>query len=227
MTSRGRDNRHFILWKVNGSKLCNIHSSGRHHLNPMVCLFQIVLFSKFRKMLILPFHPFGFKWLKRLLFLFAGNIARALYGRLSLPEETVPLPYRINKPFIEGISNSKIATNVKPGKSCMNWVASEPIVEFINTKTGKTCDEKLSRLCKLSLFKRYLEVSTLMKKVDPLVVPHLVYRNCKEHCQLFQQVKKLVFDDLENSARGKWIAKPKELNEFCVSSFKEEWLPCV
>lgn len=144
-----------------------------------------------------------------------------------MSEEEVPPPYRINKPFIEGISNSKIATNVKPGKSCMNWVVSDPIVEFINTKTGKTCDEKLSRLCKLSLFKRYLEVSTLMKKIDLSVVPHLVYRNCKELCQVYQQVKKLVFDDLENSARGKWIAKPKELNDFCVSSYKEEWISCI
>lgn len=151
----------------------------------------------------------------------ADNMSRALYGRLTMSDDEVPPPYRINRPFVEGISNSKIATNVKPGKACMNWVASEPVVEFINMKTGKTGSEQVSRLCKLSLFRRYLQISTLLKKMDAAVVPHLVYRSCKEHCQAYQQVKKMLFDDLENSCRGKWLVKPRELNDFCVAGLEE------
>lgn len=137
---------------------------------------------------------------------------------MALEKDQIPPPYRVHNPFIEGVTNSKIVTNVKAGKSCMNWVVCDPKVEFINTKTGKTIDEKLSRLCKFNLFSQFVNVFSLFTGVKLSSLSLISCQAFKEKAVQYQEIKKNVFEFLEKNGRGKWLRKPKELNFFFLKN---------
>lgn len=140
-----------------------------------------------------------------------------MYGRVDNPLlEKLPKPFRLNKPLIEGITNSKIVINVKPGKSCMNWVISEPTVEFIKTKTGKTFEDTVSRLSKLELFKRFLDIFGIFKSIELPKASFISYHAYKESSENYQRAKTIFFQALENNSRGQWIRKSKEPDLFCI-----------
>lgn len=153
----------------------------------------------------------------------ADNLTRALYGRIAnLSPEQIPQPYRLNKPFIEGITNSKIEVNTKQGiRSCMNWIISDPKVEFIGSKTGKTSDGELSRLCKRNLFKKFVDIFHLISNTKKFHIFSISYKKYKENCTKYQKLKKLFFDTLESNGCGKWIRKPKELDLFLLSDLAD------
>ena len=143
---------------------------------------------------------------------------RALYGRVAnLGTDRIPHPYQVFQPFIEGISGGKIVINVKPGKSCMNWVIGESSVEFINTKTGRTSEEKISRLCKANIFIKFMDVFSLFGNLDRETTSKISYKAYKESATKYLQIKQTLFEYLEKSGRGKWVQKPEELDLFFIN----------
>ena len=146
----------------------------------------------------------------------AANVERALYGRVSdfADDQIVSPPFRVHNPHIEGISDSQTPTNVKAGKSCMNWVICDPEVEFVNTKTGKTLDDKPSRICKMSLFIKFVNIFSHFSNVKRSTVSIVSYETFKEKSQTYQQIKRALFEFLEKNGRGKWVRKPREINSF-------------
>jgi hypothetical protein len=147
---------------------------------------------------------------------------RALYGRVAnLGTDQVSHPYQVYQPFIEGISDSKIVINVKPGKSCMNWVIGESDVEFINTKTGKTSEEEDSRLCKANIFSKFMAAFNLFGNLEGGTTSTISYHAYKESASQYQQLKQVLLDYLENNGRGKWVQKPQELDLFFVKDMEK------
>ncbi len=155
----------------------------------------------------------------------ADNLERALFERNPLSSEEVSVPYRLNKPFIEGNSNSKIAINMKPGKTCMNWLAFDPVVEFIQTKTGKTTSDEPSRLCKRSLLEKFIQFLTEFCRLNNL--PYFTaatYRKYKDEAFEYQQLKKTFLAKLEADGKGKWLKKPKDVDAFSLKEPEENEL---
>lgn len=150
-----------------------------------------------------------------------ANLERALYERVeSGVLENLPDAYKLNKPSIEGITNSKIVINVKPGKSCMNWIVCEPTVEFIKTKTGQTSQDSVSRLSKLNLFKQFLNIYLVIfsdiKAAKAASTSYLIY---KEMASSYQLAKNVFFHSLKTNSKGQWIRKSKESDSFLLENF--------
>ncbi|XP_065217547.1 double-stranded RNA-specific editase B2-like [Planococcus citri] len=151
-----------------------------------------------------------------------GNLERALYERVESDElKNLPSSYKLNKPAIEGITSSRIVINVKPGKSCMNWIACDPTtVEFIKTKTGLTSLNSVSRLSKLNLFKQFLDIYVVIFKntelAEAVSISYLAY---KQKALDYQLAKNVFFKALKTRQKGQWIRKSEESDSFLLEKF--------
>lgn len=99
----------------------------------------------------------------------------------------------------------------------MNWMINSPTIEFINTRTGRTSDDTPSRLCKLSLFKKFTDCFSLFGNLDSSVAKSISYKAYKESALRYQETKNVLYATLEKSGRGKWIRVANELDMFFLS----------
>lgn len=154
-----------------------------------------------------------------------ADVQRSVYGRIEeLPSGSIPPPYRVHRPLIEGVTTGPVMTNAKAGKSCMNWIACCSGEEFINTRTGKTLDNRNSRLCKRSMFAQYLQLCIKFDNGKNASLFANSYQTFKDAATLYQKIRETLFEFLEKSGRGKWVQKPKELNCFFLDDDDDDTL---
>ncbi|CAL1539601.1 unnamed protein product [Lymnaea stagnalis] len=145
----------------------------------------------------------------------SDHMVRGVYGRVShmkLPSPT----YRLNKPFLSGISSPECRQPGKTPNFSVNWFIGEENMEVINPTTGKTDTGGISRLCKQAMFRNFLN---LYGKIGSLSSQGVVdaprlYSEAKAAVMEYQLTKQSLISAFQQANLGVWVKKPHEHDEF-------------
>jgi len=168
-----------------------------YYLHP-VYLYSVVLGSLF--------HP--------------THMYRALTGRIQSVLPSLPDNYSLHTPRLNLLSSAEVRQPGKAPNYSVSWTKGKQEVEVVDAMKGKGQDTgKASRLCKVSMFKRWLELgksdklSRVEESSDPLPS---IYAEAKVGSKKFQEVKRLLFKAFKDAELGHWVKKPMEQDEFEV-----------
>lgn len=95
-----------------------------------------------------------------------NHMYRAICGRLEKAIQGLPPPYRLNKPKLALVTSSEARCQLKPPNYSINWTAGQAQIEIINSFTGKTVCNKISRLTKQCMFQRFAKVVQKLPMAD-------------------------------------------------------------
>ncbi|XP_059144391.1 double-stranded RNA-specific editase 1-like isoform X2 [Physella acuta] len=148
------------------------------------------------------------------------HMVRGVYGRVSHMTPPSPL-YRLNKPFLSGISSPECRQPGKTPNFSVNWFVGESSMEVVNPTTGKTDKGGISRLCKQAMFKNFL---TLYGNVSSLSSQGVVerprlYSEAKAAVMDYQLTKQTLIQAFQQANLGLWVKKPHEHDEFPLAEF--------
>ncbi|XP_055385986.1 double-stranded RNA-specific editase Adar-like [Condylostylus longicornis] len=147
--------------------------------------------------------------------LFPESMFRAVCGRIQKSIQRLPSPYTLNTPLLGMVTSVESRNLAPPPNSCINWTICDNKIEIVNPRTGKTKDNQVSRLAKISFFRRY---SNIIKKLTNIFhKPDFDYSKTKNSAKDYQFVKNKLFKAFENENLGVWLKKPKEQDEFHFS----------
>jgi len=146
------------------------------------------------------------------------HMLRAVTGRIKSTVSGLPQPYRLNTPKMNLLSSPEVR---QPGKSpnhSLNWTAGDSEAEIVDATKGKELEkERSSRLCKYSLFTRWLELmksgNLSTRQPMPSVLPQ-VYSQAKEGSRDFQEAKRILYQAFKKGGLGDWVKKPIEQDDF-------------
>lgn len=143
------------------------------------------------------------------------HMSRAMYHRLG-DLEGLPPPFKQNRPLMNGTSSAEPRATIKSPNHSANWSEGDDGFEIVNAQTGMIGEGRASsRLCKQSLFKRFI---SLWKKLKPAVPVPLSYHVAKRGVVNYQAAKVIVMKGFERQGLGTWIRKPVEQDMFELSS---------
>ncbi|CAG5118829.1 unnamed protein product [Candidula unifasciata] len=97
------------------------------------------------------------------------HMVRGVYGRVSHMKFPSP-KFRLNKPFLSGISSPECRQAGKTPNFSVNWYIEDDSLEVVNPTTGKTENEDLSRLCKQVMFQNFLSIYGKVSSLSSLGV---------------------------------------------------------
>ena len=169
-----------------------------HYLHP-VYLHSVVLGSLF--------HP--------------THMYRALAGRIQSVLPSLPENYSLHTPRLNLLSSAEVRQPGKAPNYSVSWTKGKHEVEVVDAMKGKGQDTgKASRLCKVSMFERWLELgkSDKLSKVEEVSNPlPNIYAEAKEGSKKFQEVKRLLF-------KVRIINEIRNLHPFIVRHLKmQSW----
>lgn len=142
------------------------------------------------------------------------HMSRAMYHRLGDLEGLPPL-FKQNRPLMNGTTTPEPRATIKSPNVSVNWSEGDQGFEVVNASKGVIDDGRAaSRLCKQSLFKRFI---ALWKKLKPGVAGPLRYHIAKEGATHYQAAKVIVMKGFESQGLGTWISKPVEQDMFELS----------
>jgi len=148
------------------------------------------------------------------------HMFRALTGRIQAVLGTLPAMYKLHTPRLNLLSSAEVRQPGKAPNYSVNWTKEKEGVEVVDAMKGKGQESgKASRLCKVSMFKRWLELAKCEKlsRVENLVSPLPgMYSDAKLGSKKFQDVKGLLFKAFKDAQLGHWVKKPMEQDEFEV-----------
>jgi len=139
------------------------------------------------------------------------HMSRAMYHRLG-DLEGLPALFRQSRPLMNGTTTPEARVTIKSPNFSVNWSEGDEGFEVVNATRGMIGEgPEPSRLCKQSLFKRFIAVWKKLKPVDP--VP-LSYHAAKRGVADYQTAKLLVMKGFHAQGLGSWIRKPVEQDMF-------------
>ncbi|KAH9505413.1 Double-stranded RNA-specific editase 1 [Bulinus truncatus] len=143
------------------------------------------------------------------------HMVRGVYGRVNhmhLPSSV----FRLNKPFLSGISSPECRQPGKTPNFSVNWSVMDESIEVVNPTTGKTDKDDISRLCKQVMFRSFLslygKISSLSSQ-GVLDAPKL-YAEAKAAVMDYQLTKQALITAFQQANLGVWVKKPPEHDEF-------------
>lgn len=143
------------------------------------------------------------------------HMSRAMYQRLGDLEGLPPL-FKQNRPLMNGTTTPEPRATVKSPNHSANWSEGDEGFEIVSAQTGMIGEGHTpSRLCKQSLFKRFI---LLWKKLKPGVPVPLSYHVAKRGVADYQRAKVIAMKGFESQGLGTWIRKPVEQDMFELSS---------
>lgn len=92
---------------------------------------------------------------------------------------------------------------------------------MVNSLTGKTVTNKISRLSKQTFFVRY---AALIKQLPNLCIPHNItgdYSETKRSVRDYQMAKRELFEAFRREDLGNWLKKPMEQDEFHLPKWRD------
>lgn len=137
-----------------------------------------------------------------------SHVTRALYGRIE-GNDFVP-PFRLNKLSIHGLTKEPKMVTKSP-KTSVNWIYGDK-TEILNSTTGRTPSGQISRLCKSSLFRKFLKLGGC-----DVTEKRNSYEYFKKKAVDYQNTKNTFFETLESRNLGKWIKRNPSLDEFVLT----------
>lgn len=90
------------------------------------------------------------------------------------------------------------------------------MVEVVDSSTGKTVYNKVSRLAKRKFFARY---ANLIKQLPNLRIERTItsdYSGTKQNAHEYQIAKRELCATLRSQCLGSWLKKPIELDKFSL-----------
>lgn len=86
------------------------------------------------------------------------HMYRAVCGRIEKSIQGLPPPYHLNKPRLAQLTSSEPRNQAKAPNFGINWTVGDTEVEVVNSLTGKTVNNQISRITKQMFFNKYGEL---------------------------------------------------------------------
>ena len=122
---------------------------------------------------------------------------RTLAGRIQSVLPSLPENYSLHTLRLNLLSSAEVRQPGKAPNYSVSWTKGRQEVEVVDAMKGKGQDTgNSSRLCKVSMFKRWLELGKCNKlsKIEDLSNPlPSIYNEAKLGSKKFQEVKRLLF----------------------------------
>lgn len=154
---------------------------------------------------------FQFTRIERQSFCNFFNHCSAVCGRIETAIQGLPPPYYLNKPKFALVTSTETRNQIKAPNFGINWTISQGTVEVVNSLTGKTVNNKISRLTKQVFFVRYANL------IKQLRIPRSIagdYSEAKQAAREYQIAKRELFDAFRREDLGSWLKKPIEQDNF-------------
>ncbi|XP_034744421.1 double-stranded RNA-specific editase B2-like isoform X2 [Etheostoma cragini] len=143
-----------------------------------------------------------------------GHLGRAMARRLA-PVKNLLLPYRRQQLLLGCLNSSEVRPTGRAPHVSVNWTRGDGGLEEISTSTGRRKDSGTpSRLCKRSMFARWLRLQQQFKAAD--TTPG-TYSASKMAAGRYQRAMQQFISALQGGGLGSWLRKPPELGHFNVS----------
>ncbi|XP_043931921.1 double-stranded RNA-specific editase 1 isoform X3 [Protopterus annectens] len=148
----------------------------------------------------------------------ADHLSRAVYQRIA-EIEGLPSSYRLNKPLLSGISNTEARQPGKAPNFSVNWTVGDSALEIVNATTGKDEMGRPSRLCKHTLYNRWLRLYTkFSSSLRTKITKPSSYHEAKQTATEYQSAKQCLFREFQKAGLGAWVEKPIEQDQFSLST---------
>lgn len=138
----------------------------------------------------------------------------AVCGRIEASIQGLPPPYFLNKPKLAEVTSTETRNQIKAPNFGINWSINQQSVEVVNSLTGKTVQNKISRLTKHVFFMRY---ANLIKQLPNIRILRNItddYSELKASSRDYQMAKRELFDAFRREDLGSWLEKPIEQDAF-------------
>ncbi|XP_028835885.1 double-stranded RNA-specific editase 1-like isoform X1 [Denticeps clupeoides] len=147
----------------------------------------------------------------------ADHLSRAMYQRIADIED-LPQQFTLNRPLLSGISN---AESRQPGKApnfSVNWAVGDQVLEVINATTGKDDLGRPSRLCKHSLYSRWVRLHTKLSHTLRIkTAKPSSYHEAKQAAVEYHTAKQTLIRAFQKAGLGAWVKKPVEQDQFSLN----------
>ncbi|XP_073833223.1 adenosine deaminase acting on RNA isoform X17 [Musca autumnalis] len=143
------------------------------------------------------------------------HMYRAVCGRIEKSIQGLPPPYHLNKPRLAQLTSSEPRNQAKAPNFGINWTIGDTEVEVVNSLTGKTVNNQISRITKQMFFNKY---GSLVKNLPGLPERKLTtdYGQTKAKVKDYQIAKRELFAAFRREDLGNWLKKPQEQDEFAL-----------
>ncbi|XP_055383248.1 double-stranded RNA-specific editase Adar [Condylostylus longicornis] len=143
------------------------------------------------------------------------HMYRAVCGRIEKSIQGLPPPYHLNKPRLALVTSAEPRNQAKAPNFGINWTIGDTEIEVVNSLTGKTVNNQVSRLTKMNFFMKF---ANLLKNLPGLQQRKIImdYGETKKAIKDYQTAKKELFDAFKREDLGNWLKKPIEQDEFCL-----------
>ncbi|XP_037889583.1 double-stranded RNA-specific editase Adar isoform X3 [Glossina fuscipes] len=143
------------------------------------------------------------------------HMYRAVCGRIEKSIQGLPPPYHLNKPRLAQVTSSEPRNQAKAPNFGINWTLGDTEVEVVNSLTGKTVNNQISRITKQMFYRKY---GNLMKNLPGINERKLTtdYGQTKAKIKDYQIAKRELFAAFRREDLGNWLKKPQEQDEFAL-----------
>ncbi|TMW43674.1 hypothetical protein DOY81_011246, partial [Sarcophaga bullata] len=143
------------------------------------------------------------------------HMYRAVCGRIEKSIQGLPPPYHLNKPRLAQLTSSEPRNQAKAPNFGINWTIGDTEVEVVNSLTGKTVNNQISRITKQMFFRKY---GGLVKNLPGLPEKSINtdYGQTKSKVKDYQIAKRELFAAFRREDLGNWLKKPQEQDEFAL-----------
>jgi len=148
----------------------------------------------------------------------SDHLSRAVYCRIA-SIESLPDLFRLNRPFLSGISSPESRQPGKAPNFGINWRRTDESFEVINAMTGRVEGGSMSRICKQALFDQFMNLYGRLSSLtgQSVTTRPIHYSEAKAAVMEYQLAKQCVFQAFQKAGLGNWVQKPIEQDQFEMS----------
>ncbi|XP_055841472.1 double-stranded RNA-specific editase Adar isoform X1 [Episyrphus balteatus] len=143
------------------------------------------------------------------------HMYRAVCGRIEKSIQGLPPPYHLNKPRLALVTSAEPRNQAKAPNFGINWTIGDTEVEVVNSLTGKTVNNQISRITKQNFFMKYGYLVKNLPGMPSRKVP-FDYGETKSKVKDYQIAKRELFAAFRREDLGNWLKKPIEQDEFAL-----------
>ena len=155
------------------------------------------------------------------------HFQRAMFGRLNKCDLSLldsSNTFRLARPMLSPTSSQTDRRAKNAPDFSVNWNCDDGHLEMVKTDTGRLADGSSSRLAKIRMFSKYVNLAkTLTEKQNEIkiLVPiplntteRETYLDVKRKSYEYEKVKLELYKAMKLSSVGIWVKKPEEIEDF-------------
>jgi len=143
-----------------------------------------------------------------------AHIRRALFDRINMDLESLPVGYCLHQPMLSPISQPETRVPQKAPSLAVVWCVDCVDVEVISESTGKLLSGQPSQLCKAEMFRLFADTWNLLNSGQEFPA---VYSDVKRMADDYQAAKISLYRMFKEANLGCWMEKPMEQDNFVLS----------